>query len=448
MSKILIKNAIIVNENQAFKGSVIIEDDIIADIIEFSDPIPDNNYSLIIQAEGKLLLPGVIDDHVHFRQPGLMHKGDIFTESKAAVAGGITSFMDMPNTIPQTVTQDLLAEKFEMGERDSLANFSFYIGATNDNLAEVLKTDSKNVCGVKVFMGSSTGNMLVDNPDTLEGIFKEAPVLVAVHCEEESIIRQNLAKYSQLLGNDISAKYHPLIRSVEACYASSSRAVAMANRFNTRLHVLHLSTAREISLFNSNIPSSEKQITAEACINYLWFTDNDYERFGNLIKVNPAIKYEEDREMLWKGLVKGNIDVIATDHAPHTFFEKANHYLQAPSGAPLIQHSLVAMLECVNDGKISLEQMVQKMCHAPADIFHIAGRGYIRKGYFADLVIVDPQKSWTVTKSNIYCKCGWSPFENYTFSSSVTHTFVNGKLVYDNGSFNENVRGKRLIFDR
>ncbi|HOK52132.1 MAG TPA: dihydroorotase, partial [Bacteroidales bacterium] len=361
MHRILIKDALIVNEHEVYKGSVIISNEEIADIVRDVLSISESDFTEIINAEGKLLLPGVIDDQVHFRQPGLMHKGDIFSESKAAVAGGITSYMEMPNTVPQTTTQELLEQKFEIAERDSLANFSFYLGATNDNLHEILKTDPKNVCGVKVFMGSSTGNMLVDDAKTLEGIFKESPVLVATHCEEESIIRENLSKYTALLGNELSAKYHPLIRSIEACYASSSKAVAMATRYNTRLHILHLSTARETELFSASTPLSEKRITAEVCVHHLWFTDRDYERLGNFIKWNPAIKFEEDREALWKALLDGRIDVIATDHAPHTLVEKNNHYLHAPSGGPLVQHALPAMLEFVKNGKLTLEQMVYKM---------------------------------------------------------------------------------------
>jgi dihydroorotase len=448
MHTILVKNALIVNENEVFKGSVIISGEIIADIVRDNQNLNESDFSEVIDAEGKWLIPGVIDDQVHFRQPGMMHKGDIFSESKAAVAGGITSYMEMPNTVPQTTTQELLEQKFEIAERDSWANFSFYLGATNDNLSEILKTDPKKVCGVKVFMGSSTGNMLVDDARTLEGIFKESPVLVATHCEEESIIRANLSKYTALLGNDIPTKYHPLIRSIEACYASSSKAVEMATRFNTRLHILHLSTAKETQLFSANTPLAEKRITAEVCVHHLWFTDHDYERLGNFIKWNPAIKFEEDREGLWTALLDGRIDVIATDHAPHTLAEKNNHYLQSPSGGPLVQHALPAMLEFVKNGKLTLEQLVHKMCHAPAEIFRIHRRGYIRKGYYADLVIVDPNRPWTVNRNNIFYKCGWSPFENQTFSSSITHTFVNGRLVYHNGTFNENIRGMRLKFDR
>jgi dihydroorotase len=448
MHTILVKNALIVNENEVFKGSVIISGEIIADIVRDNQNLNESDFSEVIDAEGKWLIPGVIDDQVHFRQPGMMHKGDIFSESKAAVAGGITSYMEMPNTVPQTTTQELLEQKFEIAERDSWANFSFYLGATNDNLSEILKTDPKKVCGVKVFMGSSTGNMLVDDARTLEGIFKESPVLVATHCEEESIIRANLSKYTALLGNDIPTKYHPLIRSIEACYASSSKAVEMATRFNTRLHILHLSTAKETQLFSAITPLAEKRITAEVCVHHLWFTDHDYERLGNFIKWNPAIKFEEDREGLWTALLDGRIDVIATDHAPHTLAEKNNHYLQSPSGGPLVQHALPAMLEFVKNGKLTLEQLVHKMCHAPAEIFRIHRRGYIRKGYYADLVIVDPNRPWTVNRNNIFYKCGWSPFENQTFSSSITHTFVNGRLVYHNGTFNENIRGMRLKFDR
>ncbi|MGC8802572.1 MAG: dihydroorotase [Bacteroidales bacterium] len=448
MNKILIKDALIVNENETFRGSVIIANEEIADIFRENQHFCDTDFSEIVNAEDKILMPGVIDDQVHFRQPGLMHKGDIFSESKAAVAGGITSYMEMPNTIPQTTTQELLEQKFEMAERDSLANFSFYLGATNDNLSEILKTDPKRVCGIKVFMGSSTGNMLVDDVKTLEGIFKESPVLVATHCEEESIIRENLSKYTTLLGNELTVKYHPLIRSVEACYASSSKAVAMATRFNTRLHILHLSTAKETELFSASTPLSEKQITAEVCIHHLWFTDRDYEQLGNFIKWNPAVKFEEDRDALWKALLDGRIDVVATDHAPHTLVEKNNHYLQAPSGGPLVQHALPAMLEFVKKGKLTLEQLVYKMCHAPAEIFRIHRRGYIRKGYYADLVLVDPNRPWTVNCNNIFYKCGWSPFENQTFSATITHTFVNGRLAYHHGTFNENVRGMRLKFDR
>jgi dihydroorotase len=448
MHTILVKNALIVNENEVFKGSVIISGEIIADITRDNQNLNESDFSEVIDAEGKWLIPGVIDDQVHFRQPGMMHKGDIFSESKAAVAGGITSYMEMPNTVPQTTTQELLEQKFEIAERDSWANFSFYLGATNDNLSEILKTDPKKVCGVKVFMGSSTGNMLVDDARTLEGIFKESPVLLATHCEEESIIRANLSKYTALLGNDIPTKYHPLIRSIEACYASSSKAVEMATRFNTRLHILHLSTAKETQLFSAITPLAEKRITAEVCVHHLWFTDHDYERLGNFIKWNPAIKFEEDREGLWTALLDGRIDVIATDHAPHTLAEKNNHYLQSPSGGPLVQHALPAMLEFVKNGKLTLEQLVHKMCHAPAEIFRIHRRGYIRKGYYADLVIVDPNRPCTVNRNNIFYKCGWSPFENQTFSSSITHTFVNGRLVYHNGTFNENIRGMRLKFDR
>jgi len=448
MHKVLIKDALIVNENETFKGSVIIANEIIADIVRNNNSLSEADFSEVIDAEKKLLLPGIIDDHVHFRQPGLMHKGDIFSESKAAVAGGITSYMEMPNTVPQTTTQELLEQKFEMAERDSLANFSFYLGATNDNLSEILKTDPQKVCGVKVFMGSSTGNMLVNDTKTLEGIFKESPVLVATHCEEESIIRENLSKYTTLLGNELTAKYHPLIRSVEACYVSSSKAVEMATRFNTHLHILHLSTAKETQLFSATTPIRDKRITAEVCIHHLWFTERDYERFGSLIKWNPAIKFEEDREVLWNALLDGRIDIVATDHAPHTLAEKNNHYLQAPSGGPLIQHALPAMMKFVQDGKLTVEQLVYKMCHAPAEIFRIHRRGYIRKGYYADLVIVDPDCPWTVSRNNIFYKCGWSPFENQTFPASITHTFVNGRLVYNNGTFNENIRGMRLKFDR
>jgi len=448
MGKRLIKNATIVNEGKRYRGSIVLENDHIEKISHNEDFIVVHDYEKIIDAEGLLLIPGIIDTHVHFRQPGLTYKADIYSESKAAVAGGVTSFMDMPNTLPQTTTKELLEEKFSIAENNSLANFSFYIGATNDNLEELLKNDPKKVCGIKVFMGSSTGNMLVDDNNILENIFKQAPFLVAVHCEDENIIKQNLSKYIELKGNLLDVSYHPLIRSNEACYQSTQKALSLAEKYNTRLHVLHISTAEEVNLLSKLSIKKEKNISAEVCIPHLWFDNNDYNVFGNFIKCNPSIKSKEDKAALWNGLVNDYIDIISTDHAPHTLAEKQNNYLQAPSGVPSIQFSLQTVLESMKIGKISLEKVVQKMCHAPADIFKISKRGYIREGYFADMVLIDLNKSFFVNCHNNYSKCGWSPFENYNFSSSITHTFVNGKLIYENGVFNENYRGKRLEFDR
>jgi dihydroorotase len=452
----LIKNAIIVNEGRAFRGSVAVSNGLIEEVIEDSgtgDTSPDlsaQKYRIytVLDVQGKFLIPGVIDDQVHFRQPGLTHKGDIYTESRAAVAGGVTSFMEMPNTFPNTLTQGLLEEKYEMAAKDSLANYSFYMGASNDNLSEIIKTNPRNVCGVKVFMGASTGNMLVDNPKALEGIFKESPMLVAVHCEDEDLIRHNSAMYRQLLGEDIPVKFHPEIRSAEACYRSSALAVELATKFNTRLHVLHLSTEREIAHFTNKIPLSEKKITAEVCVHHLWFYDEDYAEKGTFIKWNPAIKSQADRDALFEALLADKLDVVATDHAPHTWDEKQNSYFKAPSGGPLVQHSLVAMMEFYHQGKISMAKIVEKMCHAPADCFKVEKRGYIREGYHADLVVVDPKNTWAVEKQNILYKCGWSPFEGIEFNSKVVFTFVNGRLVYENGNFDESVKGNRLLFVR
>jgi dihydroorotase len=448
MNATLIKGATIVSESRQSNSDILINDCYIAEILPAvqSGQLPNN--CNIIDARGKILIPGVIDDHVHFREPGLTNKADIFSESRAAVAGGITSFMDMPNTQPQTITQQLLEEKYKTGASRSLINYSFYLGATNDNLNELLKTNPSNVCGIKVFMGASTGNMLVNKPKILEGIFKKAPLPVAVHCEDEETIIKNLEKFKQKYGDNVPVTCHPLIRNEESCYKSSAYAVELASKYGTRLHLLHLSTAREMELLASNIKPSDKKITAEVCIHHLWFSDEDYTRLGNFIKWNPAIKSNADREGLWKGLLEGKIDVVATDHAPHTFEEKQNTYLKCPSGSPLIQHSLVAMLQFYKQGKISLEEIVYKMCHTPADIFKIDRRGYIRKGYFADLVLIDINHKWTVSKNNLLYKCGWSPFEGVEFSSSVTQTFVNGHLVFDNGTIDESNRGMRLHFNR
>ncbi len=445
MSKLLIKNATIVNEGKKFNGSVLIENEFIHTIYTNNEPIEVDCKT--IDADGLLLLPGLIDDQVHFREPGLTHKANIHTESKAAVAGGITSFMEMPNTVPNTLTQDLLQDKYDIAAETSFANYSFFFGASNDNLSEVLKTDKSNVCGIKVFMGSSTGNMLVDNDDTLEGLFKECEMLIASHCEDEATIRKNLAKYKNEFGDDIPMKYHPIIRSAEACYISSSKAIELASKHNARLHVLHISTAKETSLF-SNAPLKEKRITAEACIHHLWFNDTFYETKGTAIKWNPAVKTEQDRLQIIDALKSGRIDVLATDHAPHTIEEKQNIYTKAPSGGPLVQHALVALLEMANQDIFTIEEIIQKGAHNVADLFQIDRRGYLREGYFADLVLVDPNKSWEVSKENILYKCGWSPFEGTTFKNKVVSTFVNGVHVYDNGVFDESHRGKRLLFNR
>ena len=442
-----IKNVLIVNENQKFKGSILIKNGFIERIIIGNHKI-DRDSAIVIDGKGKLLMPGIIDDQVHFREPGLTLKANIYTESKAAVAGGITSFMEMPNTVPQTVTQELLKEKFDVAANSSLANYSFYFGATNDNIKEIIKTDPKNVCGIKVFMGSSTGNMLVDNKESLERIFAQAPTLVAVHCEDETTIKTNTQKYKARFGKDVPIKYHPLIRSAEACYKSSSMAVNLAKKHGTRLHILHLSTQKELDLLDNSIPLREKKITGEICVHHLWFDDRDYDKYGTRIKWNPAIKSETDKNALFEALLDDRLDVIATDHAPHTRGEKTNSYFKAPSGGPLVQHSLNVMLEFYHRNKISLEKIADKMCHKPAELFQIEKRGYIREGYMADLILVDLDTDYTVTKDNILYKCGWSPFEGQTFHSMITHTFVNGNLVYENGVFNEEIKGRALHFDR
>ena len=445
MSVILIKNATIVNEGALFTADVLIENNYISKI---SLSGINTKSDQIIDGSGKYLFPGCIDDQVHFREPGLVHKGEIYTEAKAAVAGGITSYMEMPNTIPNVFTQKLLEEKYQRATEVSLANFSFFMGASNENIDEVLKTNPQNVCGIKVFMGSSTGNMLVDKQEALETIFSKCKLLIATHCEDEAIIKKNMAHYKELFGEDVPIEFHPLIRSEEACYKSTSLAVELAKKYNTRLHVLNISTAKELSLFDNKTPLKQKRITAEACIHHLWFSDEDYKTKGASIKWNPAVKTSNDRNLILKGLLDNKIDVIATDHAPHTEEEKRQSYFKAPSGGPLVQHSLVAMLELYHKGKISLEKIAEKMSHAVADCFQINKRGYIREGYYADLVLVDLNNSWIVDKSNILYKCGWSPFEGYTFHSKVTHTIINGNLVYENGKFNEQKKGMRLTFDR
>jgi dihydroorotase len=446
MNRYLIKNAKIVNEGVIFEGDVLVENDL---IVEVSDNISlKSSNCMIIDAEGSYLLPGVIDDQVHFREPGLTHKGDIESESKAAVAGGITSYIEQPNTVPNAVTQEILEEKYQIASEKSFANYSFMMGATNDNLEEVLKTNPKNVAGIKIFLGSSTGNMLVDNEAVLEKIFTCTSMLIAVHCEDETTIKNNLEKFKEEYGEDVPPTAHHLIRSEEACYISSSKAVALAKKTGARLHVFHLSTAKEMELFTNKIPLEEKKITAEVCVHHLWFTDEDYAKKGNLIKWNPAVKTDNDRKALWEALNDGRIDVVATDHAPHTLEEKKQKYLQAPSGGPLVQHSLVAMFEAHHQGKISVEKIVEKMCHNPAKIFKIEKRGFIKEGYFADLVIINAGLPWSVKKENILSKCGWSPFEGFTFKSRITHTFVNGKLVYSGFKVKDIRAGKRLSFDR
>ena len=443
MSVTLIKNAYIVNEGEIFQGNLLIENNFISEISETEIT---SKADKIIDATGKYLFPGCIDDQVHFREPGLTHKGEIYTEAKAAVAGGITSYMEMPNTIPNVFTQELLEEKYQRAAEVSLANFSFFMGASNDNIDEVLKTNPRNVCGIKVFMGSSTGNMLVDKKETLEALFSKCKMLIAVHCEDEEIIKRNMSIYKEMYGEDVPMECHPIIRSEEACYKSSALAVELAKKHNTRLHILHISTAKELTLFDNKIPLKQKRITAEACIHHLWFSDEDYKTKGAFIKWNPAIKKASDRASILQGVLENKIDIIATDHAPHTIQEKNQTYFKAPSGGPLVQHSLIAMLELHRNGKITLEKIAEKMAHAVADCFRIEKRGYIREGYFADLVLVDLNDPWTVSKSNLLYKCGWSPFEGLTFHSKVTHTFVSGALVYDNGKFNESQKGQRLTF--
>jgi len=445
MGSTLILNAKIINEGQVFESDVLIERQRISKI--YTD-LQSQHAEKVIDAKGQFLLPGAIDDQVHFREPGLTHKATIYTESRAAVAGGVTSFMEMPNTIPQALTQELLQEKYEIGRQTSLANYSFYMGVSNDNLEEALKTNKTNVCGLKIFMGSSTGNMLVDDETVLENIFSKADLLIATHCEDEETIKINTALFLEKYNDNIPFNCHPLIRSEEACYKSSSFAVELAKKHGAKLHILHISTAKEIGLFDNTMPLKKKRITSEACIHHLWFDDNDYKSKGSLIKWNPAIKTADDREAIFKAVFDDHIDVIATDHAPHTLEEKNGTYLKAPSGGPLVQHSVVAMMEFYHNSAISLEKIVEKMCHNPAILFQFKDRGFIREGYYADLVLVDPNNPWTVNKNNILAKCGWSPFEGQTFNSKVTHTFVSGHLAYQEGTFNESQNGLRLKFER
>jgi len=445
MKSILITGANIVNEGKITRSDILIKDGMIynigRDLSEFEADVH-------IKADGKHVFPGLIDDQVHFREPGLTHKAEIYTEAKAAVAGGVTSYMEMPNTVPQAVTIELLEEKYKIAAEKSLANYSFFFGATNDNIDEILKLDPENICGVKVFQGSSTGNMLVDNQESLERIFAECKLLIATHSENDNIIKANLEKYKKEYGEDIPVKFHSKIRSEEACYDASKKVVDMARKYGSKLHVLHISTGKEVALFDPHLPLEQKRITAEACIHHLWFSDEDYEEKGNLIKWNPAVKTKEDRERIWEGVRNGGIDVIATDHAPHTLEEKSKSYSAAPSGGPLVQHSLVALLDMYHEGRIRLDEIAQKTAHNVAILFEIEKRGYIRPGYHADLVLVDLDNPWEVEKSNILSKCGWSPFEGHTFRSKVTHTIVSGHLAYENGTFNESHKGERLKFSR
>ncbi len=442
----LIKNAKIVNEGQIFEGDILIEGEYIKEISESISA--KTSQDIIIDIEGGYVFPGVIDDQVHFREPGLTHKGTIETESRAAVAGGVTSFIEMPNTVPQATTIEKLEEKFDIASKTSYANYSFMFGGTNDNLEEILKVDPTKVAALKLFLGSSTGNMLVDDPKVLEKIFSNTTLLIAAHCEDEATIKQNLETHLKKYGNDIPMECHPIIRSEEACYISSSRVIELAKKTGARLHVFHLSTGKETKLFSNKIPLKDKKITAEVCIHHLWFSDEDYKTKGTLIKWNPAIKTSKDKDELWKALLDDRIDVIATDHAPHTLEEKKNVYTDAPSGGPLVQHGLMSMVEMHHRGKISLEKIVEKMCHNPAILFQIEKRGYIKPGYFADLVIVDINSPWSVKKENILYKCGWSPFEGTIFKSRITHTFVNGALVYKNFKIFDVHSAKRLTFNR
>ena len=444
MYDLILKNCNIINEDSIYESDIAIKNDRI-ELIS-SDIQADSKE--VIDVDGRYVMPGLIDDQVHFREPGLTHKATIDSESRAAVAGGITTFIEMPNTVPQATNQQLLQDKFNIAEKTSFANYSFMFGGTNDNLEELLKTDPKTVAGIKLFLGSSTGNMLVDNLEVLEKIFSSTKLIISVHCEDEETIKKNTAEHKAQYGEHIPIELHPVIRSEEACYLSSSRAIELAKKTGARLHVFHVSTAKETTLFRNDIPLEEKQITSEVCVHHLWFSDQDYKEKGTHIKWNPAVKTAADRQGLWKALLDDRLDIIATDHAPHTLEEKSNSYLKAPSGGPLVQHALLALLEKVSEKVISIEKLVEKACHNPAIIFQIENRGFIREGYYADLVLIDLKAPQTVCKENILYKCGWSPFEGTTFSSSVTHTFVNGVLIYHEGVFNNEVKGKRITFNR
>ena len=443
MKKILIKSGRIINRGQIIEGDLLIKDGRIEKVSGSIDASAD----LEINAEGKLVMPGIIDDQVHFREPGLTHKSDLYTEPRAAVAGGVTSYMEMPNTKPPALTQGLLEDKYQIAAQKSLANYSFFMGASNDNLEEVLKTDARTVCGIKVFMGSSTGNMLVDDRTTLDGLFSKVPMLIATHCEDEATIRGNEVIYKEKYGENIPFKYHPEIRNVEGCLKSSSMAVELAKKYGTRLHILHISTADELALFDNSIPLKEKRITSEVCVHHLYFNASQYDSLGSQIKCNPAVKGAEHQEALFPALLDNRLDIIATDHAPHTWEEKQGTYFKAPSGVPLVQHSLNVMLGFYQKGMISLERIIEKMCHAPADCFHVDQRGYLDEGYWADVVIVDPEAKWTVQKDNIHYKCNWSPFEGQVFTGKVESTIVSGHLAYQNGQFFEDKKGERLLFN-
>ena len=443
MSNYILKNGQIINEGKSFQGDLLIRNG----IIERIDKQIDNTINAKeIDGEGKLILPGCIDDQVHFREPGLTHKANIASESRAAVAGGITSFMEMPNTVPSAVTIEKLEEKYAIASQSSLANYSFYLGTTNSNIEEIKRVNPETICGVKIFMGSSTGDMLVDDPKALEDVFRYAPSIITTHCEDDPMIKENFQKYIKEYGEELPAKFHPLIRSEEACYKSSSYAVSLAKKYNSRLHILHISTAKELELFRNDIPLEEKRITAEACVHHLWFTDKDYETKGNFIKWNPAVKTENDRTGIWRGVLDNRIDVIATDHAPHTLEEKNQLYVKAPSGGPLVQHALLAMLDKSKEGIIPIERVVEKMAHAPAVLYRLQNRGFLREGYFADVVMVNPNQPHQVNKSNLLYKCGWSPFEDTTFSNSIERTFINGQIAFENGSIVECGVGSRLSF--
>jgi len=445
MARVLILNGKVVNEGKIEELDILIEDQKISKI---GKDLQSESADKVIDAAGLHVMPGLIDDQVHFREPGLTHKAEIYTESRAAVAGGITTFMEMPNTVPNTLTQELLQDKYDRAAQVSLANYSFFMGASNDNIDEVLKTDPKSVCGVKVFMGSSTGNMLVDNQKTLEGIFKNSPTIIATHCESEEVIRRNTELAREKYGENVPIAMHPVIRDEEACYASSSAAIELAKSTGARLHILHISTGKETHLFDNSIPLKEKKITSEACVHHLWFEDTDYAEKGTFIKWNPAVKSASDRAEIRKAVNDDRIDVLATDHAPHTIEEKQNNYFSAPSGGPLVQHQLPALLDLYHDGIFTLEKIAEKSAHAVAELFEIADRGYIREGQFADLVLVDLKSEWEVSKSNLLYKCGWSPFEGHQFKSKVMHTFVSGHHAYQNGILNDEVLGHRISFDR
>lgn len=441
--KTILRNGTLVNEGKSFVADILISN---GRIEKIASQITIQEAHEEIDASGLFVLPGCIDDQVHFREPGLTHKGNIYSESRAAVAGGITSFMEMPNTVPNALTQELLEDKYQIASRSSIANYSFFMGASNDNLEEVLKTDTAKICGVKVFMGSSTGNMLVDKESVLEGLFSRVGALIATHCEDEHTVKSNLAAFQAKYGQDIPVSAHPLIRNTEACYLSSSKAVELAKKHGARLHILHISTAKETGLFDNHLPLEQKLITAEACVHHLWFTDQDYAEKGNFIKWNPAVKSIEDREAIWQAVLDNRIDVIATDHAPHTLEEKSQAYTSAPSGGPLVQHALLAMLDQVKNGRLSIERVVEKMAHAPAVLFKIQDRGFLREGYFADLVLVSSKPSSTVDKTNVLYKCGWSPFEGHQFAHSIDSTYVNGNRVYSNQQIHEGTNGSRLAF--